>query len=33
MDISQFSKSEEPRYQIVENKGDQKENIIELNPS
>ena len=31
MDISQFSKSEEPRYQIVENKGDEKkENIIEL---
>ena len=31
MDISQFSKSEEPCYQIVENKGDEKkENIIEL---
>ena len=31
MDITQFSKSEEPRYQIIENKGDEKkENIIEL---
>jgi DNA gyrase subunit B len=31
MDIQQFSKSEEPRYQIIENKGDEKkENIIEL---
>jgi DNA gyrase subunit B len=31
MDIKQFSKSEEPRYQIIENKGDEKkENIIEL---
>ena len=31
MDIQQFSKSETPRYQIIENKGDEKkENIIEL---
>jgi DNA gyrase subunit B len=31
MDIKQFSKSEEPRYQIIENKGDEKkENITEL---
>jgi DNA gyrase subunit B len=31
MDITQFSKSEEPRYQVIENKGDEKkENIIEL---
>lgn len=31
MDIKQFSKSEAPRYQVIENKGDEKkENIIEL---
>ena len=31
LDVNQFSVSEEPRYQLVENKGDPaKENIIEL---
>ncbi|HKK18158.1 MAG TPA: DNA gyrase subunit B, partial [Opitutales bacterium] len=31
MDVKQFSKSDEPRYHLIENKGDEKkENIIEL---
>ncbi|MEM7791944.1 MAG: toprim domain-containing protein, partial [Verrucomicrobiota bacterium] len=31
MDVNQFSRSEEPRYQLIENKGDpKKENILEL---
>ena len=31
MDVHQFSRSEDPRYHLIENKGDEKkENIIEL---
>ncbi|MGJ8653242.1 MAG: DNA topoisomerase (ATP-hydrolyzing) subunit B [Opitutaceae bacterium] len=31
MDVNKFTRSEEPRYQLIENKGDEKkENIIEL---
>jgi DNA gyrase subunit B len=30
MDIHQFARSEEPRYQLIENRGDKNENIIVL---